>query len=186
MEKTPKQMTPAEFEAAMDARLRHTNMVRAMEKLVPEPIPSKSPGRPDMKSAVLSVIKSQPMRADDVAFALVGKGIIVETKTVSDSLSQLANDGLILNTGQGLYCHIDGAAKLVDPQETAADKTAATNGGSISQQIMDFITAAEKPVSSNDISRALDGVTPGYVSQLLSQLLRAGMVTRNDGKWTAA
>ena len=73
-----------------------------------------------------------------------------------------------------------------EPPEAVTNTEKATAGPSISQQIMDFITAAEKPVSSNEISRALDGVTPGYVSQLLSQLLRAGMVTRNDGKWTAA
>ena len=187
MGKTLKQMTLLEFEAALDARLRHASLVRAMSKVEPDTILSKSPERPDMKSAVLGVIKSQPMRAEDVAFALMAKGIVIKNATLLVLLSRLASDGLIIRIDRGLYCHINGAVPLkVDSQENVAERTAAMTSKSISQQIMDFLIGADGAVSSHEIRQALDGVTPGYVSQLLSQLLRAGKVTHEKGLWAAA
>ena len=187
MEKMPKQMTLLEFEAALDARLRHASLVRAMSKVEPDTILSKSPERPDMKSAVLGVIKSQPMRAEDVAFALMAKGIVIKNATLLVLLSRLASDGLIVRMDRGLYCHINGAVPLkVDSQENVAERTAAMTSKSISQQVMEFLTAAEKPVSANEISRDLIGVTPAYASALLNQLLRAGKVTHEKGLWCKA
>ena len=65
------------------------------------------------------------------------------------------------------------------PQPVATSKSA-------TEQIMDFLIGADGAVSSHEIRQALPEVAPGYLSILLNQLLRAGMVTRNDGKWTAA